>query len=343
MLPGNLIGVFDGARIGGGSCMAQLFLASRGLRAYEAEIRPLLEPAAITPVWTAITDRPHRDQDFLSQATGCQGIVVGPEGVSRAAMEGLGELRIIARTGVGVDTVDVEAATRRGIWVTNTPGANHEAVADLTLGFMLALARQIPRHAEIARGGSWARVPMVEMHRKTIGLVGIGRIGRSVARRAAGFDMTILAHDPFADAGWCRANGIALVGLNDLLSRSDVVSLHALHTPATRQMINADSLSRMRPTAFLINTSRGELIDEAALLAALDAGRLAGAALDVLAHEPPAADDPILRHPKVLVTPHIAGTTVESTIRMGLQAIGNAVAVLAGGTPPDAVNRPAGR
>lgn len=321
--------------------MPRLFLASRGLRAYDAQILPMLASAGVEPAWTTVTDRPHRDEDFLNQAAGCTGIVVGPEGISPAAMAGLPGLQIVARTGVGVDTVDLPTATRLGIWVTNTPGANHEAVADLTIGFMLALARQIPRHVEIARGGSWARVPMVELHRKTLGLVGIGRVGRGVARRAQGFDMTVLATDPYADAGWCAANAVTLVPLDDLLARSDVVSLHALNTPETRHLINAGTLALMRPGAFVINTSRGELIDEAALLAALDAGRPAGAALDVLAHEPPAADDPILRHPKVLVTPHIAGTTAESTIRMGLQAIANALTVLTGSRPADAVNEPA--
>ena len=320
--------------------MPRLFLASRGLRAYEADILPLLEAAGVEPVWTTVADRPHTDDDFLAQLPGCEGLVVGPEGISAKAMAAAPGLRVVARTGVGVDTVDTQATARLGIWVTNTPGANHEAVADLTIGFMLALARQIPKHVEIARAGSWGRVPMVEMHRKTIGLVGIGRVGRGVARRAQGFDMTVLATDPYADRDWCAANRIALVPLDDLLARSDVVSLHALHTPETRHMIGARTLRLMKPGAFLINTARGELIDEAALLAALDAGRPAGAALDVLAHEPPSPDDPILRHPKVLVTPHIAGTTAESTIRMGLQGIRNALAVLTGEKPPDAVNEP---
>jgi D-3-phosphoglycerate dehydrogenase len=321
--------------------MPRLFLASRGLRAYEDQILPLLAAAGVEPVWTTVTDRPHKDDDFLTQLPGCAGVVVGPEGISGRVLEAVPGLRVVARTGVGIDTVDVATATRLGIWVTNTPGANHEAVADLTIGLMLALARQIPRHVEIARSGSWARVPMVELHRKTLGLVGIGRVGRAVARRAAGFDMAILATDPYADQAWCAASGVALVPLDELLARSDAVSLHAVHTPETRHLLNARTLALMKPGAFLINTARGELIDEAALLAALDAGRPAGAALDVLAHEPPSPDDPILRHPKVLVTPHIAGTTAESTIRMGLQAVRNALAVLTGQRPPAPVNEPA--
>jgi phosphoglycerate dehydrogenase-like enzyme len=319
--------------------MPRLFLASRGLRAYEDELAPLFAAAGVEPVWTTVTDRPHTDDDFLSQLGDCEGLVVGPEGVSGRVLAAFPRLRVVARTGVGFDTVDLATATRLGIWVTNTPGANHEAVADLTIGLMLALARQIPRHVEIARAGSWGRVPMVEMWRKTIGLVGIGRVGRAVARRAAGFDMTILATDPYADAAWCAANAVRLLPLTELLAAADVVSLHTHHTPETRAMINADTLALMRPTAFLINTSRGELIDEAALLAALDAGRPAGAALDVLAHEPPRPDDPILKHPKVLVTPHIAGTSVESTGRMGHQAVRNALAVLTGNRPPDPVNQ----
>ena len=321
--------------------MPRLFLASRGLRAYEAEFTPLFAEAGVEPVWTTVTDRPHRDDDFLSALDGCDGLVVGPEGVSGRVLETFPRVRVVARTGVGVDTVDLATATRLGMWVTNTPGANHEAVADLTLGLMLALARQIPRHVEIARAGSWSRVPMVELWEKTIGIVGIGRVGRAVAHRARGFAMTILATDPYADADWCAANGVQLVPLDDLLARSDAVTLHVVHTPETRGMINARTLALMKPSAFLINTSRGELIDEPALLAALDAGRPAGAALDVLAHEPPSPDDPILKHPKVLVTPHIAGTTAESTRRMGLQAVRNALAVLTGSRPPDAVNEPA--
>lgn len=323
--------------------MPRLFLASRGLRAYEADLAPLFAAAGVEPVWTTVTDRPHRDDDFLAQLGGCAGLVVGPEGVSGRVLAAFPALRVVARTGVGYDTVDLETASRLGIWVSNTPGANHEAVADITIGLLLSLARQIPRHVEIARAGSWGRVPMVEIWRKTIGLVGIGRVGRGVARRASGFDMTVLATDPFADSTWCAANGVELVALDDLLARSDVVSLHAHHTPETRRMINARTLALMRPGAFLINTSRGELIDEAALLAALDAGRPAGAGLDVLAHEPPPPDDPILKHPKVLVTPHIAGTTAESTGRMGHQAVRNALAVLTGQPPPDPVNQPVGR
>jgi D-3-phosphoglycerate dehydrogenase len=323
--------------------MPRLFLASRGLRAYEAELTPLFAAASVEPVWTPVTDRPHRDDDFLGPLADCDGLVVGPEGISARVLAACPRLRVVARTGVGVDTVDLDTATRLGIWVTNTPGANHEAVADLTLGLMLALARQIPRHAEIARAGSWGRVPMVELWEKTIGIVGIGRVGRAVAHRARGFNMTLLATDPYADAAWCAANGVRLVALDELLAASDIVTLHVTHTPETRGVINARSLALMKPTAFLINTARGELIDEAALLAALDAGRPAGAALDVLAHEPPSPDDPILKHPKVLVTPHIAGTTAESTGRMGHQAVRNALAVLTGGRPPDAVNQPAPR
>lgn len=323
--------------------MPRLFLASRGLRAYEAELTPLFAAAGVEPVWTGVTDRPHRDDDFLAALAGCEGLVVGPEGVSGRVLAAFPELRVVARTGVGVDTVALETATQLGMWVTNTPGANHEAVADLTLGLMLALARQIPRHVELARGGSWGRVPMVELWQKTLGIVGIGRVGRAVAQRARGFAMTILATDPYADAAWCAANGVELAPLEELLTRADVVTLHGTHTPETRGMINARTLALMKPGAFLINTSRGELIDEAALLTALDAGRPAGAALDVLAHEPPSPDDPILRHPRVLVTPHIAGTTAESTGRMGHQAVRNALAVLAGNRPPDAVNEPAPR
>jgi D-3-phosphoglycerate dehydrogenase len=320
--------------------MPRLFLASRGLRAHEADLLPILGAGGVEPVWTSVTDRPHRDDDFLAALGDCDGLVVGPEGVSARVLEAFPTLRVVARTGVGFDTVDLPTATRLGIWVTNTPGANHEAVADLTIGLMLALARQIPRHAEIARGGSWGRVPMVEMWRKTLGILGIGRVGRAVARRAAGFDMTLLAHDPYADREWCAANGVILADLDDVLAAADVVSLHMTNTPETRHMLNADTLARMKPSAFVINTSRGELIDEAALLAALDAGRPAAAALDVLASEPPRPDDPILAHPRVLVTPHIAGTTAESTYRMGLQAVRNAVAVLLGQQPPDAVNDP---
>jgi len=237
---------------------------------------------------------------------------------------------VIARYGVGVNNVDLATAQAQGVVVTNTPGANSASVAELTIGLLLNLLRPIRQAAAETRQGGWPRLSGVSLVGKTVGLVGLGAIGKEVARRLAGFDCDVLAYDVVADADFARRHAVDLVTLDDLLARSDVVSLHLPVLPETRHMVNAAFLRQMKPGAYLINTSRGELVDEAALLEALTAGHLAGAALDAFQQEPPGADNPLLALPQVIATPHMGAHSDGATNAMGRMALDDCLAVLRG-------------
>lgn len=247
-------------------------------------------------------------------------------------------LRVIARTGVGYDTIDVAAATAHGVVVTTTVGSNTDAVADLTFALLLALARRIPYHDRLVRQGQgWTRVYGPELSGKTLGIVGLGMIGRAVARRAAGFGMRVVANDLAPDAGYAAAQGITYLALDELLEQSDVVTLHVTLNPTSQGLIGARELGLMKPAALLLNTSRGGVVDEAALCRALADGLIAGAGLDVFEREPPLGS-PLLALENVVLTPHCAGTSRESVPRAALMAAQSVAAVLAGQQPPSSVN-----
>ena len=237
---------------------------------------------------------------------------------------------------MGYDRVDVEAATRAGVVVTITPGTNHVAVAELVFGLMLGLSRRIPQMRDALLRGEWTRRPGIELADKTLGIVGLGRIGKALAIRARAFDMKVLAHDVAPDEDFARSHGVACVGLDVLLREADFVSLHAPAIAGGTPLIGEPQLQRMKPGACLVNTARGSLVDEDALCRALTAGRLGGAALDVFATEPPTGN-PLLALDNVLATPHIGGTR-EAGIRTALLATENALQVLAGERCPHAVN-----
>ncbi|GAA5136213.1 hydroxyacid dehydrogenase [Pseudonocardia adelaidensis] len=257
--------------------------------------------------------------------------------MDRARIEAAPRLRIIARHGAGYDTVDLAAARERGVAVTVTADANAVSVAEHAFALVLAVVRRVATADAAVRAGRWdeARRAAVglELDGKVLGLVGFGKIGRRVARMAAAFDMTVLATDPAADAGAARELDVRLVPLPELLAASDVVSLHVPLLPATCGLIDARALAGVRPGAVLVNTSRGGLVDEAALADALDRGLLSGAGLDVFDEEPLAAGSPLLRA-DVTLTPHCGGQTVEAMRRVGLQAADSVVAC-ARGLPPD--------
>lgn len=249
----------------------------------------------------------------------------------------LPNLRVITMHGVGIDQVDVAAATARGIVVTNVPGANAQAVAELTIGLMLAVLRRIPVADRRLRAGDWAggRALGHELCGLTLGLIGLGNIGRRVASLAKAFGMTILGYDPNVTQ---PPEGVMLKDLHSLLSEADIVSLHAPQTPATERMINATTLALMKPTAVLINTARGALVDEQALAEALSSGRLAGAGLDVYAQEPPDPANPLLRLENVVLTPHI-GSSTHGALRSIARIAGEDMArVLKGEAPLYRVN-----
>jgi len=231
-------------------------------------------------------------------------------------------LKLIARAGVGVDNVDLPAATARGIVVMNTPDGNTISTAEHTFGLMLALARWIPQAHATLRDGKWDRKSYmgVELRGKTLGIIGFGRIGRAVARRALAFDMNVIAYDPFVSAEFAAGLGVALVPLDELYAQSDFITLHALLTDETREMINRESIAKMKPSVRIIDAARGALINEGDLAEALKSGRVAGAALDVFAEEPPPPDNPLIGLPNIVHTPHLAASTEDAQTAVAVEA-----------------------
>jgi D-3-phosphoglycerate dehydrogenase len=263
----------------------------------------------------------------------CDGYIAGLDVIDRVALEGANKLRVIARYGVGVEKVDLAAAREKDIVVCNTPGANSKAVAELTVGLMLAAARQIPMTSNSTRGGGWLRLTGMALEGKTIGLIGLGAIGKYVVRRLVGFECKLVAYDPYPDRAFAEQFSVGLVSLEHLLQTADIVSLHLPAAANTNGMVDAGFLSRMKPGAYLVNTARGELIDEDALANALESGHLAGAALDTFRHEPPGTDSPLMRQPNLIATPHLGAQTDEAINLMGWMSFRECMAVLRGEQP----------
>jgi D-3-phosphoglycerate dehydrogenase len=251
------------------------------------------------------------------------------------------KLRVIGRAGVGVDNIDLEAATKAGIAVMNTPGANAVAVAEHTIALMLALARHLCRADSTTRAGKWEKKSLqgTELRGKTLGIVGLGRIGMEVARRAKAFDMKVLAHDPFVSASLAREQAIPMAELDQIFAAADYLTLHVGLTPQTTGMINEKSLARMKKGVRIINCARGELLDEAAVAAALSSKQLGGLALDVFMEEPP-KNSPLLALENVIATPHIAGSTNEAQDAVGVQIASQVREYLKRGVIQNAVNMP---
>ena len=252
-------------------------------------------------------------------------------------------MKVIGRAGVGVDNVDVEAATRRGIIVANAPASNVITAAEHTVALLLALARNVPQAHKALTEGSWERSKWggVEVYEKTLGLLGFGRIGQLVAQRAQGFGMRVMAFDPFVSAQRFRELGVDQAATSDqLYAESDFISIHLPKTPETRGWLDAEALAKCRDGVRIVNCARGELVDDEALRAALDSGKVAGAALDVFTQEP-VTDHPLFGYSNVVVTPHLAASTTEAQDRAGVQTAEQVVAALTGGVVSTAVNIPA--
>lgn len=250
-------------------------------------------------------------------------------------------LCVVSRCGVGIDSVDVAAATEAGVILTNTPGAMTDAVADYAFALLLSLARRVAESAETMRSGGWGDYTGVLACGKTLGLIGFGQIGQGVARRAAGFGMKILAYDPLIAMQKTLPSGlppITFVELDELLAQSDFVSVHAPSLPETKHLFNAARFAQMRPTAYLINTARGALVDENALIHALETNQIAGAALDVFSQEPLPTDHPLRRAPRCLLTPHNAFNAVEAAAAMSLISAQNVIALWRGERPASVCN-----
>jgi D-3-phosphoglycerate dehydrogenase / 2-oxoglutarate reductase len=251
-------------------------------------------------------------------------------------------LRVIARHGTGTDGIDLDAATGAGVVVTNTPGANAAAVAELAIGLMFALARRIPQGDRRVRGGEYGALPGIELAGRTVGLIGLGRAGREVARRAAALGCTVLAYDPAVSAEQARRVEARLAERDAVVAEADFLSLHVPVTDATRDLVDAGFLSRMKRGAFLVNTARGELVVEEDLDEALEAGKLAGAGLDTTRDEPPRPGNPLLARDEVILTPHSGADTDEARAAMGRAALDDLLAVLDGRAPRHRVVTPNG-
>jgi D-3-phosphoglycerate dehydrogenase len=270
--------------------------------------------------------------------------VFGGSGVLTAqSLERMPHCRAIVRTGSGTDNLPVEAATRLGIIVANTPDVMTNAVSDHAIGLLFAVVRQIASQDRALRGGVWDRDrawPLWTVRGRTLGLLGFGRIARAVARKLSGFELRVLAYDPLVGPEDAAKHGVTMAALEEVLSQADAVSVHCPLTPATRHLINEAALRRMKPTAVLINTSRGPVVDEAALVRALTERRIAGAGLDVLEREPAEPANPLLRLDNVVLTPHIASYSDEYLDLCWRHSVETVLALAAGRWPPSYVNRP---
>ena len=301
--------------------------------------------AGVAPVRAvALPFRPLTEEEevlFAEKLNGAEGILLRPGYITASLLDLLPDLRVVAVHGAGVDQVDVAACTQRGVLVTNTPGANANAVAELTLGLILSLARRIPQAASrVGAERVWgeARHTGVELKGKTLGLIGIGQVGSRLTKIALVMGMKVLAHDPGLKNEEIKARGARPTRYDTLLSRADFITLHAPLTPKTHHLIDRQAISKMKKGAFLVNAARGPLVDEAALARALKSGRIGGAALDVLEGEPPDPESAIFGAPNLILTPHMAGSTHECLEAIATWAGADIARVLSGKKPRYHVN-----
>jgi phosphoglycerate dehydrogenase-like enzyme len=315
-----------------GARSAVVLVTSRSFGRDAPELRAQLQ-GAVAEVRYNDRGRPLTAEELRAELRGVHGVIAGTDPFDAAAIEAAPDLRAIARYGAGTGNVDLGAARRAGVVVTSTPGANAVAVAELALALMLALMRRVAEGDRLVRGGGWAPLPGVQLAGRTVGLLGLGAVGGELARRLGALGCRVIAHDPAFDAAAAGERGAELAPAERVVAEADVLSLHVPVTAATRGMVDASFLAAMRPGALLVNTARGELVDEEALVEALDSGRVGGAALDTLREEPPAADHPLLGRDDVVLTPHVGAQTAEATAAMGRMALDDLLAVLDGREP----------
>ena len=305
------------------------------------EARQILDAACDVEYW-ANEERPPREE-VLRRVKDKEGLVcLLTEKVNDELLRITPKLRIAANVAVGYDNIDVDTCTKRGVVATNTPGVLDETTADFAWALMMAVARRLAEGEQLARSGNWKgwnldQLCGADIWGKTLGLVGFGRIGRAVARRALGFHMKVIYTDAVkAPAEVEKSLNVQFRDMNALLDESDFISLHVPLVPETRGLFDSPKFYRMKPTAFLINTSRGPVVEEAALVAALDAKKIAGAALDVYENEP--FIHPGLKRPNVVLAPHLASASLETRTNMAVMAAKNVVALFTGQTPPNMLN-----
>lgn len=285
--------------------MPTALIGSTPIRRHPGRFREILEAAGFTPI-----DPPGLGPITIDDVRGADAIIAGGEPFTAEMIAAAPGLRVIARTGVGYDAVSLAEATARKIAVTVTPGTNHESVAEQAFALLLAVTRNVVALDRGLRVGLWDRTPQRPLRGTTLGLVGLGRIGRAMAIRALAFGMKVVAFDTLADVDFDARHGIRRLDLPALLAEADVVSLHLPSTDATRGLFNSRTFAMMRPGAILLNTARGNLVVEADLAGALRSGQLGGAGLDVFNHEPPEPGNPLLALPNVVLSPHVAGSDI---------------------------------
>lgn len=283
------------------------------------------------------TGRPYKKEEMLKLIKDVDGIIIGIDELSTEIIEEANELKVISKYGIGLDNIDINMATNKKIVVTNTPTANVDAVADLTFGLILSLARRVPEADRKTKSAKWGKIIGKSVWEKTIGIIGLGKIGRQVVKRAKGFEMNILVFDIVKDKKFAQKYGIKYVNLEKLLRKSDYITIHIPLNDATRNMISYEELEKMKKDAFLINTSRGGIVDEEALYDALRNNKLRGAALDVYNNEP-LRESPLKELDNVIMTPHIGAYTEEAIENMSIQAAQNLIDVLEGREPQNRVN-----
>ncbi len=305
-----------------------------------------LSPAAIELFqaqagWNTIVSNPKEYTKHLSDADAL--LVRSGVQVTEAVLQQAPRLRVIGRAGVGVDNVDLDAATEAGVLVMNTPGGNAVSVAEHTVALMLTMARHISRADNSTRAGKWEKKKLMghELRGKTLGVVGLGSIGQEVVKRARAFEMHVLAHDPYVTSKLAQDCGVELVPLAKLYAESDYITLHVASTPETQGMLSREAFQAMKPGVRVVNCARGELLDEAALVEALASGKVAGAAVDVYSTEPPPAGFPLFQAESVVATPHIGGSTEEAQEIVGVRIAEQVVEYLKSGVAINAVNMPA--
>ena len=284
------------------------------------------------------TGRPYKKEEMLKLIRDVDGIIIGIDELSAEIIEKANALKVISKYGIGVDNIDINMATNKKIIVTNTPTANVDAVADLAFGLILSLARRIPEADKKTKSGEWEKIIGKSVWEKTIGIIGLGKIGRQVVKRAQGFEMNVLAYDIIKDKKFVQKCGIKYVNLEKLLQKSDYITIHIPLNDATRGMISYEELEKIKESSFLINTSRGGIVDEEALYNALRNNKLRGAALDVYNNEPP-RKSPLKELDNVIMTPHIGAYTEEAIENMSIQAAQNLIDVLEGRKPKNRVQK----
>lgn len=291
-----------------------------------------------------VTGKPLTDPELWPLVQDASALLTGLHGVTDEMMAQMPNLELVTRVGTGFDAIDFAAAERRGIWVTNVPDYSIDEVSTHAIALSLALVRHLFEHRQTGQDGTWrymGHTPIMRLANLTYGVVGLGRIGKASARKAAGLGMSVIAYDPYIPQGDFDSVGAVSVDFDTLMATADIVSLHVLLNAETRGMIDARALALMKPTAFLVNTARGPVIDVPALVAAVRAEQIAGAGIDVLPVEPCPVDDPVLHEPRIIVTPHLAASSVEAVRDVRIRGAEEAFRVLSGHAPKYPVNNPA--